>query len=239
LAFPHIHNGLSFFKGASIHRHPQKIEIQESADNTVKIEMLGKYTYPVQIEYTGQLQEISIVFKPLGLNRFFRESYHSMAKNISQALSNPTWHSFGASLFTGNNDMERLEKFLLSQYEENTEVERLETYLNALVDLNEEKSMSALAKEFGYSVKTLQRHFQKHIGCSPIEYKRISRFRNSVASKLNEHQLKKLTDITYENGYFDQSYFIREFKKLTGHNPGKFFRVTTKMDGESLIWEMK
>lgn len=239
LAFPHYNTGLSFFKGASIHRKYPRVEILENKKREVKIEILGKYNCPLLIEYAGKLQEFSIIFKPLGLNHFFRENYLAIAPQFSQELINDIWREFGESLKFEEEDLPVLESFLLSQFVENPALIHLEKSLSILNNVNDEISITEIAFKLGYNLKTFQRHFKKHIGSSPVEYRRIYRFRNSIASKLEENQLKTLTDITYEGGYYDQSYFIKEFRKLTNHNPKDFFKVTNKVDGDKLIWEIK
>jgi AraC-like DNA-binding protein len=105
VAFPHFNTGLSFFKGASIDRQNSIIKISENTDAGVHIEILGKYTTPVLLEYKGQL--------------------------------------------------------------------------------------------------------------------------------------KNLTEITYEEGYYDQSYLIKEFRRITNHNPKDFFKSVSKVDGDKIIWEIK
>ncbi len=239
LAFPHYNKGLSFFKGATIHRKYPRVEISENKQEEVKIEILGKYTCPLLIEYKGKLQEISIIFKPLGLNYFFRENYQSMAPLFSQELVNEIWRRFGENLRFEEDELHILESFLIFQFVENPELIPLEKSLSILSNLNDETSITEIALKLGYNLKTFQRHFKKHLGSSPVEYRRIYRFRNSIASKLDDYQLKTLTDITYEGGYYDQSYFIKEFRKLTNHNPKDFFKVTNKVDGDKLVWEIK
>jgi AraC-like DNA-binding protein len=239
VAFPHFNTGLSFFKGASVHRQNWSLQISENTDAGVHIEILGKYTTPLLLEYKGQLREISIVFKPAGMNRFFKDNYLSFAPKFSQALKNEIWGQFGESLFSSDDDISKMESFLLSQFCDNQEISIIENSLTLLESSNEQISISDIAIKVGLNLKTFQRHFNKHMGCSPIEYRRICRFRNSLTSKLNSSELKNLTDITYEEGYYDQSYFIKEFRKLTNHNPKDFFKSTSKVDGDKIVWELK
>lgn len=239
VAFPHFNTGLSFFKGASVHRQNWSLQISENADMGVHIEILGKYITPILLEYKGQLREISIVFKPAGLNRFFKDNYFSLAPKFSQELTNNVWSQFGESLFSGNDDISKIESFLLSQFCDNQEVSSIENALTLLENSNEQISISDIAIMVGLNLKTFQRHFQKHMGCSPVEYRRICRFRNSLTKKLNEAQIKNLTEITYEEGYYDQSYLIKEFRKITNHNPKDFFKSMSKVDGDKIIWEIK
>ena len=238
VAFPHFNTGLSFFKGASVYRQNWSLRISENNNQGIHIEILGKYTTPVLIEYKGQLREISIVFKPLGLNRFFKKNYNSLAPKFSQTLTNDEWAQFGESLFSDNDDISKIESFLLSQFWDNQELSSIENSLNLLENTNELISIPDIASKVGLNLKTFQRHFQKHMGCSPVEYRRIFRFRSSLTNKLNNTQLKNLTEITYEEGFYDQSYLIKEFRKITNHNPKDFFKSTSKVDGDKIIWEI-
>lgn len=239
LAFPHYNTGLSFFKGATILRNESSLEIIACNESDVKLEILGKYTCPVMVDYKGKMKEISINFKPLGFNHFFRTPYQFLAPQFSQELINDIWKRFGDNLKFNEYDLSQLESFLLAQHEENTALEPIENSLSILGDVNDDTPITELAIKLGYNLKTFQRHFKKYMGCSPIEYRRICRFRNSIDAKLNGSQLKNLTDLTYEGGYFDQSYFIKEFKKLTNHNPKDFFKKAGKIDGDKLIWEIR
>ncbi|MFM1914158.1 MAG: hypothetical protein RIR51_2011 [Bacteroidota bacterium] len=239
VAFPHFNIGLSFFKGASVHRQNWSLQISENTDVGGHIEILGKYTKPVLLEYKGQLKEISIIFKPLGLNRFFKDNYLSLAPHFSQELKNDVWGQFGESLFSSDDDISIIESFLLSQFWDNQEVSNIENSLTLLENSNQQISISDIAIKVGLNLKTFQRHFQKHMGCSPVEYRRICRFRSSLTNKLNNSQLKNLTEITYEEGYYDQSYLIKEFRKITNHNPKDFFKSASKVDGDKIFWEIK
>jgi AraC-like DNA-binding protein len=239
VAFPHYNTGLSFFKGVTINRRQRSLEISESGTNSIHIEILGKYTRPVLLEYNGLIREISIVFKPLGINRFISDNYHSVAPNFSQEFTNSVWRHFTEDLFSGEDDLSKVESFLLSQFSENQDLLAIEESLKLLEKGNEQTAISAISTKVGLTLKTFQRHFNKHMGCSPIEYRRICRFRNSLTSKLNSSELKNLTDITYGEGYYDQSYFIKEFRKLTNHNPKDFFKSASKVDGDKIVWELK
>jgi AraC-like DNA-binding protein len=175
----------------------------------------------------------------LGINRFFEDNYLSLAPHFSQELENDVWRKFGETLFSGDDVISKIESFLLSQIWENHELSSIENSLTLLENSNDQNSISEIANQVGLNLKTFQRHFQKHMGCSPVEYRRICRFRSSLTNKLNNTQLKNLTEITYEEGYYDQSYLIKEFRKITNHNPKDFFKSASKVDGDKIIWEIK
>ncbi len=238
LAFPHYNTGLSFIKGVDILRQGTEVDIIANSTSDVSIELVGKYVYPLRIRYKGSVQEISIIFKPFGINRFLRKDFHSIAPGFSQAFENNAWKNVANNLFNEKDPISKLETFLLSEYKELPELRGIEGSLHLMHTMDENYSITEIASKLGYHLKTFQRHFIKHMGCTPVEYRRIIRFRNSVDSKLNAKVLKTLTDVTFENNYFDQSYFIKEFKKLTNHSPKNFFKAVKQFEGEKIIWEI-
>ena len=234
LAFPHINTGLSFFKGVAISRDNFQVTIteQQTKEITYCIEILGKYTQPVFVHYEGCLDEISIIFKPLGINRFIGGDLLNVAPNYSQAFDNEVWQNIAANLFDADDRIDFLEQFLLSVISEKQDLSKIANANGLFENKDTDYSVSDVAEKLGLNIKTFQRNFTKAMACSPSDYRRIARFRNSLKSKLYSRELKSLTSISYENNYSDQAYFIREFRKLTGQNPGFFFKEIRLMDGE-------
>lgn len=238
LAFPHYFTGVSFFKDIEIKRSNFQVEFSESAKQNNHIEILGKYLSPVRINYQGKIKEVSIIFKPLGINRFLKNHYLLEAPMFSQSFNNKDWLNFGETFLSNQLDLNILEEFLLSELNETKEISEFEKCLSYFHHSEQDFLIGEIADNLGINLKTFQRHFTNHIGCSPVEYRRICRFRNSIDSKISSNELKSLTEITFENNFFDQSYFIKEFKKLTQHNPKDFFKVTHQIDGKNIIWEI-
>lgn len=78
-----------------------------------------------------------------------------------------------------------------------------------------------LAGESFLSERQFERHFKQFSGFTPKLFSRIVRFQSATA--LYGRHEKSLTDIAYESGYYDQSHFIHDFKKFSGHYPKAFF----------------
>lgn len=239
LAFPHVNSGLSFFKGVNIDRSNYQINIsgKENNKNEIKIEILGKYTIPLLLNYSGKFEEISIVFKPLGINRFLKNNLINYTPNYSQELSVESWNKFSIELFKSDNPIDQLEEFLLSQLHQNTELDLIAESLSLIESTENEFQISEIAEQLNMNIKTFQRQFKKHVTCTASEYKRISKFRNAIQSKLLSKDFKSLTSISHENNFFDQSYFIKEFKKLSSSNPKEFFKKVSSMDNK-IFWEI-
>lgn len=73
-------------------------------------------------------------------------------------------------------------------------------------------------KELNVTERTFQRMFEKNIGLAPNLYRRIRQF-NSAFQQLNAGNYTKLSDIAFQNGYADQSHYVRAFKEFTGITP--------------------
>jgi len=66
--------------------------------------------------------------------------------------------------------------------------------------------------------RTFERKFNKEVGVTPKQFAKIIQFSFSL-NHLQESDYTKLTNIAYENGFSDQSHFIRTFKRYTGETP--------------------
>ncbi|NQX42408.1 AraC-type DNA-binding protein [Pedobacter steynii] len=82
-------------------------------------------------------------------------------------------------------------------------------------------SLKALQKDLKVSERSLERKFKQHVGISPKMFSRICGFQASL-SQLKNNEYEKLSDIAYENGYSDQSHFIRTFKEFAGFSPYQY-----------------
>lgn len=89
------------------------------------------------------------------------------------------------------------------------------------------KSVEELALLAGISTRQLERRYKEKIGMSPSFYNKIRRF--DRAYKLKEHNPQmSWTEIAYTSGYFDQMHLIRDFRELSGHNPGAINEILSK-----------
>lgn len=242
-AYPHTNTCLSFIKGAKVERSNFEIDISGSEENATNkcIELIGKYTNPVFVIYQGEVRVVSIVFKPLGLNYFINENIKDIMPKFSQELTLADWTILCNKIFTLNNDrkqLELIEDFLLNHLK-TLNFDNLYIALNLLEDIEKDYTIEQVADILEMNLKTFQRLFSKHMACSPLKYKRIARFRQSINYKLFSVEVKSLTEISYENNFYDQSYFIRDFKKLTQLNPRKFFEKISKLNQQEIIWIIK
>ncbi|MDD1793218.1 helix-turn-helix domain-containing protein [Enterovibrio makurazakiensis] len=75
--------------------------------------------------------------------------------------------------------------------------------------------------EFGLSARQLRRLTQLQFGLSPREFARVMRFQHTLdAIKRNPN------GASWADNYYDQSHFIREFKRMSGSTPSELFNLS-------------
>lgn len=83
--------------------------------------------------------------------------------------------------------------------------------------------LSCIQKELNINERTFQRMFKKYVGITPNQYRQICRFQLSF-TQLKSQRFNALTDIAYDNGFADQSHFIRTFREFTQITPNNYLK---------------
>lgn len=82
-------------------------------------------------------------------------------------------------------------------------------------------TLKELQQAVNLSERSFERKFNQYVGISPKLFSRVCRFQNSL-EQLKRNDFGKLSDIAYDNGYSDQSHFIRVFREFAGYAPYEF-----------------
>jgi AraC-like DNA-binding protein len=93
--------------------------------------------------------------------------------------------------------------------------------INLILQSKGQISITDVTSRLFVTERTLERRFAKEIGVSPKMLCKIIQFQRSL-NQLSESEDAKMMDIVYENGFTDQSHFIRTFKKYAGLTPSQF-----------------
>ena len=93
---------------------------------------------------------------------------------------------------------------------------------------NQFLQLSDFCKHHHINIRKLERQFNKYVGLSAKTYLTINRFQNSL-NQLLSNNYEKLSDIAFDNGYFDQVHYIKHFKRYAGTTPKKFISQNNSM----------
>ena len=81
--------------------------------------------------------------------------------------------------------------------------------------------LNQLPDQLHMTRRTFQRMFKKFVGVSATEYRRICQFQQSF-QQVRTKQFGKLSDVAVDNGFTDQSHFVRSFREFSSTTPGKY-----------------
>lgn len=126
-----------------------------------------------------------------------------------------------ATVFTDKQRIKIVEQFLLSELKD---IEADKLIVEAVKLIYQSKGtirIKELNEKLFISQSPFEKRFRKIVGTTPKKFASIIRF-NTVLDSLNE--TKSLTEICYENNFFDQAHFIKDFKQFTGDTPEQFKR---------------
>lgn len=243
-AFPHTDTVLNIHQKTSFEIRDYYTRVYADPNVTYNACVQGIREYPLLAHLQGKLDKVTILFKPLGLNQFgaanIGEAYPQPSAVFTSWDENPLYAdfllSFYATMDTGQR-AELLEAFLLSIYSPVSTDEVLFKAIELLSRFDEQISVEQICGELGMNVRTLNRAFKKSLGVSPVTYRKVARFRHSLQNKLFQKTVTRLTDLAYQSNYYDQAYFSKMYRSLTGSNPQRFFNQVNGLADDRLIFE--
>lgn len=120
-----------------------------------------------------------------------------------------------------------IEYFLKRKKNQQSANERIVLFNHTLQQMENKNifSVTQLRESNFISKKTFERYFLNFIGVTPKQYANICRFNNvrtyldTLSNEVDWH------DIVVNFGYYDQSHFIREFKRYAGKTPSEYFSL--------------
>nr|WP_303626659.1 helix-turn-helix domain-containing protein [Ferruginibacter sp. HRS2-29] len=199
---------------------------------------------PLAVELAGELDKITILFKPLGLNHFIKKPFSDVSTKSSQLFTEwedeEGFEEFITSFYAtddNNNRIDILENFLLGIFAPVKNFAAFSKAVQQLADFNEEKPITDITAGLGWSGRTFDRHFKSLIGITPAGFRKIARFRHSMNNKVLNERFTSLTALGYESNFYDQAYFINVYKEITGLNPGTFFKKITTHPEAGLFFQ--
>lgn len=196
--------------------------------------VFGQITKYIEIAPTGITGIIAARFLPDGVTHFLAirvSSFENRAVSITDVF---------------NEEGKKLEEEIVGAPDNETRIKLLETFL--LSKLSESRTIDAITKscvevifrsqgqigvvelagKMNINRRNMERKFISVIGMSPKQLARVARLQATL-KMLEQKKFTTLTSLAYENAYYDQAHFIKDFKEFTGISPRSFFSDNLKL----------
>jgi AraC-like DNA-binding protein len=202
-------------------------------NNSNYLTLFGQTVLPDTLTIHDDFTLIAYFFKPYSVNSMFGVlaqeltdnpvdlkllSYTKTAELLEQLLNSA---STGKMISLLDNYIFRL----ATNVKNDTRSIKYATHQIAITPRKE--ILTAVQDKLCVTERTFQRMFEKNIGISPNQFRRIAQF-NSAFQQLNRRQFTKISDIVFGNGYADQSHYNRAFKEFTNITPKEYMNLGTQ-----------
>jgi hypothetical protein len=204
--------------------------------------LLGQITEQFYIEPTGYVNTFAIRFYPYGFANFIDIPLNELCNKetpLSQLFGNKEAKQLSQEVIRAKNINERIdiiERFLFGRLGDKATIDNIvKSTIDAMFLSKGSKPLNSILKDDLQKRRQLERNFKKQIGLSPKQLSKAIRLQATLQLLLNQ-TTETLTDIAYENEYYDQPHFIKDFKEFTGTTP-KEFLTDDKMTLSSLLYK--
>ena len=189
--------------------------------------LYGQTINPIVLEISGAYIILIFQLYPFVLRTFFDVLPQSINDNCyyldnsEDKITKLNQQLISCKTMDGKIDI--ISNLLLHYFEtkkQNLDLEIRKTIVEIIATKGQE-NIRAIAEKQNINLRTFERRFLKETGLLPKQFAIITQFQASL-EQLSVKNYTKLTDIVYENGFADQSHFIKVFKAFTGKTPKKF-----------------
>lgn len=241
LCFPHLNNAVSIYSNHTPKSYttPEGILSHEVtfSENASILQVFSPIRHDVfQVIQNGSLHRVVIIFKPLGIQQFFRDVDPSTISYSNLFTDSET------NILLSTNDPEvlvnALDSFLLNRFKEYKNP-ITETTIEAIIQDGEDFKVEQCANELGISRRHLNRVFKSTLGLPVKVLHEIVMFRKSINQKLLIDPEISFTELAHWCNYNDQSHMNKVFKKFTRHSPKNFFSKGNRMGEADTFWHNK
>lgn len=176
----------------------------------------------------ANIGSVLVFFTEIGFAHFTKYPIHELFQlslSLDVIFDKHQVENVEEKLNQASDDKQRIhvvERFLLHQLQEKKVDQLVVEAVQLIYQSKGTIRISELTKTLCISASPFEKRFRQVVGTSAKKFASIVRF-NAVLNELKKP--KSLIEICYENHFFDQAHFIKDFKQFTGETPEQFKRL--------------
>jgi AraC-like DNA-binding protein len=202
-------------------------------EDVKQLTLFGKYVPAECWSTNGTTTIISYFFKPFALASMFNIPAISL---MEAGIDLCDWNAHKTNALrtqlmyaeSTSHKVQVLDNLIVHQLQQTCKECDIIKYATDQIMCNSDTEiLSEILKKLSLNARTFQRIFKKYVGVTPSHYRRICQFQLSF-TQLRAKKFDTLTDVAYDNGFADQSHFIRSFREFTQITPNHYLKSGLK-----------
>ncbi|CAL1521107.1 AraC family transcriptional regulator [Chitinophaga sp. MM2321] len=191
--------------------------------------LIGQMDTPATIVSEGNCGSIGIEFKPFAAYRFFQVAMHELTNKVLTletilGKAGRQLQEVVANETKVHRKIALTEQFLLRQLQVLNKEDVIVDYAAQQIFTNNGLiTMEELSRKLGYTRRYLDIRFAQCMGLNPKTLAAVSRFQLFYKA-YNQREVIHFFGKDLYDYYYDQSHFIKEFKRFTGFSPTRYAR---------------
>jgi len=196
--------------------------------------IFGQITNFIEIAPTGTSGIVAARFLPEGLNPFLTipvTSLENKAVSLSDVFGEKG-KTLERKVIAATDNLHRVKligEFLLFRLADPQTIDSItRACVKVIFQSQGQMDVVQLADRMSINRRNMERRFTSAIGMSPKQLSKVVRLQAAM-KMLEQRKFNSLTSLAYENGYYDQAHFIKDFREFTGMSPKSFFADNLKL----------
>ncbi|MEQ8526017.1 helix-turn-helix domain-containing protein [Gracilimonas sp.] len=190
--------------------------------------VFGQLTRKLEIEPSGDSGMFAVRFHPEGLqpiSKLAAKEFQDSAVPLDMILGEEGVMLESQILKASSSEqrIDLIDQYLTDKFESCDVADSIvKDAVSIIINSRGRQKIHELSIDSAVSRRTLERRFTDSVGLNLKQLSKIIRLKATVNKMINK-EYSTLTELAYDNGYYDQAHFIKDFKKYTGLTPKDFF----------------
>ena len=180
-----------------------------------------------RISYATNTASVIILFREAGVSAFLKQPLHELyAQSVSLDNFFPATEILNVQerLSESNDNVSRIaiiERFLLSKLIFHHPDKLVSEAISRINAVNGNVKINDLLNDLFISKDAFEKRFRKTAGATPKQFSRIVKMNAVIRQRKTGGSFP---EVVFDNGFYDQPHFNKDFKLFTGQTPTDFFK---------------